>query len=895
MDTTVFDDTMEVGSDAGLSRQQNIDDIEIDLDLIGQDQVPDQDVDVDVDDASVTVSDRPGIDEELHQHSRDADMLDGEYQEGEEITLDYVEHQEHIESYETDGLYNRDTYEAEMEDDYEEDIDAPIPGAEVEEEEKEEGEVVESPESGNVAANEKDELQVTELSNETEQIEPVASVPSSVTEQQEPVPDEPLPQEEASHPGEAEREEAGPIETSAWTIDKPANVVEISAIDAGPSTLAAENPLDEGFVGEGQNTEAQEYEDQGDKEAHVRSSPTSGGDVEHVEPDVYEEEEYYEDEEYYDEEAEGPIPLHPIKVLYQDSEISLFPPQAGDQSETFFLENEAIAHHSVYELILACRAVLGEHITSDEEISVDIEPLDLHLLEDTIHSAPITLSQIVEVYLELCHNDGVEEPEPLYLTLSTRRKFLSAFDGLVTAAKAGKGLSEVAQPWEDQTADQTEADGEPVWEPEARELDTESETKQELSQPLEDNVLTTETVYPEEPRPSSQRQSSPSVQPEIPKTEDYVEVSASTDEHAIQNISTPGGDDVGYAHEAVADEMSLAQAHEQRANNIEEPRGASPPVVEHPGEHTTHISHDAPSIETAHRAPDVKSPASSRAASEGAIKPIPQQQDYTQVHEDEDETSHDERALAISGIEGDTHRSVAESAAQGTINTANADLQQGTDYEHIDGDIPEFDVYADDITYNGEQAHNSDRFSVEIDVRTYDFTGDNKVVGPDGEDGTFDRSAAVEDVEAVEEVDEPADISPKHSYTARTPSVHDHSPPADAPGTPEPADSLLDIDEDLFKSPSLSTRDLQFPTSLLPEQQGLMFTPMPEELDIVDVTNDVYKSEPTISHEMEVPNVPIVLPPSTHNSPKPPKRSLVDADINTLDTAAPEIKRQRSE
>jgi len=60
----------------------------------------------------------------------------------------------------------------------------------------------------------------------------------------------------------------------------------------------------------------------------------------------------------------------------------------------------------------------------------------------------VTLSQIVELYLQLCHNDGVDEPEPLYLTLSTKLTLPSEISNLFAAANEGKGLSHIHS-WEE--------------------------------------------------------------------------------------------------------------------------------------------------------------------------------------------------------------------------------------------------------------------------------------------------------------------------------------------------------------------------------------------------------------------------------------------------------------
>lgn len=58
----------------------------------------------------------------------------------------------------------------------------------------------------------------------------------------------------------------------------------------------------------------------------------------------------------------------------------------------------------------------------------------------------MTLHQILNIYLRLCHNDGNNEPEALYLTLSSRPAVHSELADLEAAANEGKGLSQV-HPW----------------------------------------------------------------------------------------------------------------------------------------------------------------------------------------------------------------------------------------------------------------------------------------------------------------------------------------------------------------------------------------------------------------------------------------------------------------
>ena len=75
--------------------------------------------------------------------------------------------------------------------------------------------------------------------------------------------------------------------------------------------------------------------------------------------------------------------VHPVIVLYQDNEISLFPPIDPDDehTNTYFLQNEQIAGDSIKALFGALRSILGESISEQEELMLDINDLDLHISE----------------------------------------------------------------------------------------------------------------------------------------------------------------------------------------------------------------------------------------------------------------------------------------------------------------------------------------------------------------------------------------------------------------------------------------------------------------------------------------------------------------------------------
>lgn len=75
--------------------------------------------------------------------------------------------------------------------------------------------------------------------------------------------------------------------------------------------------------------------------------------------------------------------VHPVVVVYQDTEMSLFPPIDQDQehSQTYLLQDETHAAGSINNLLGACRSVLGESISEEDELEIQIEDLGLHLSE----------------------------------------------------------------------------------------------------------------------------------------------------------------------------------------------------------------------------------------------------------------------------------------------------------------------------------------------------------------------------------------------------------------------------------------------------------------------------------------------------------------------------------
>ena len=103
----------------------------------------------------------------------------------------------------------------------------------------------------------------------------------------------------------------------------------------------------------------------------------------------------FEDDNQYHESNEddrhGAVPpitqhLHPIVVVYQGNEMSLFPPvnQDTEQSQTYFLSNESYASESLTTLFGRCKTVLADSIREDEELEIRIADLGLAINEVSV-------------------------------------------------------------------------------------------------------------------------------------------------------------------------------------------------------------------------------------------------------------------------------------------------------------------------------------------------------------------------------------------------------------------------------------------------------------------------------------------------------------------------------
>ena len=162
------------------------------------------------------------------------------------------------------------------------------------------------------------------------------------------------------------------------------------------------------------------------------------------------------------EDSHAVANVHPVVVGYEGSEVSLFPPSKDDSSETFFLQDESLAGASISELFAAIRGVLADSIGQDDELEMTLEELGLSLTEDSQHAQRVTLSQILDLHVQLLHHDGIDHPDALYMTLTSKAGFHKRLNSLTEAVGDGKGMSQVKMSTHEHvakdTADEPEAD-----------------------------------------------------------------------------------------------------------------------------------------------------------------------------------------------------------------------------------------------------------------------------------------------------------------------------------------------------------------------------------------------------------------------------------------------------
>lgn len=387
MEVPSAEDTMEMASPL----PGNADDFEIDLDvmedqdsnadrdMMGADDYPDGSLDIDLN----------------HDGANDADMMD---EPAEPTMVDADDQNDNVEM----QYSAEETYEAEMEDGYDEDIDVPMPKpdeevpapAMVEDGNAQPVEVevtAEAPAQTKDVAEKESEKPSFEFhaGSEKEQVAENIEVPHT-----EPAQD---------HPG-ADDVAQGTGSEQVHDTNKPE-----------PAELQTVQP----DVSKNDHTDLKELDDKERETAQVQPPVEETKDQEAepiAKPDAAE-----LAEQNPEADTDKHAGLHPVKVYYQDNEISLFPPREGDSSETYFLEDENLAYESFGKLFESCHEVLREHIGDNEVLVVDIDALNIQLTEVCDSTPNVTALILTELgFFTFIQGDIVPNCEFIFTPLPKR-------------------------------------------------------------------------------------------------------------------------------------------------------------------------------------------------------------------------------------------------------------------------------------------------------------------------------------------------------------------------------------------------------------------------------------------------------------------------------------------
>lgn len=136
--------------------------------------------------------------------------------------------------------------------------------------------------------------------------------------------------------------------------------------------------------------------------------------------------------------------LHPTIVEYDGNEIFLFPSREPASYEQYLLVNENLVTSSLGDLLQACRVVLGESISEDDELVLGVEELDLYVSEDSTPAFSTSFSELLDCYVKLHQHDGNDHPPAFRVTLTTKTRFTNRLTTITQAIAEGKGFSQLA-------------------------------------------------------------------------------------------------------------------------------------------------------------------------------------------------------------------------------------------------------------------------------------------------------------------------------------------------------------------------------------------------------------------------------------------------------------------
>jgi hypothetical protein len=186
-----------------------------------------------------------------------------------------------------------------------------------------------------------------------------------------------------------------------------------------------------------QDKPASSHQSERESEARQANEHPSEFQVRHDDDDDFE----AKNEDPGSAQAEQPSRLHPVTVNYDGTELWLFKTDDSDDGE-WLLADESIATQPFHYLFHACRAQLGDDLSSETEIGIRFDNFrGLVLFEDCTACAYSTLKEFVDIYTTLHAQDGQTDPEPLYVTLQFRPRVLTLVGELKKAVQDQLGFT----------------------------------------------------------------------------------------------------------------------------------------------------------------------------------------------------------------------------------------------------------------------------------------------------------------------------------------------------------------------------------------------------------------------------------------------------------------------
>jgi hypothetical protein len=141
-------------------------------------------------------------------------------------------------------------------------------------------------------------------------------------------------------------------------------------------------------------------------------------------------------------EEQRSIETRAITVNYEGNELWLFKQHDTEDSGDWLLEDIQVLHSSIAILFQACRASLGENISTETELGLRFDHFhNMEIFEDSTACVAVSLERLVDLYHILNAQDGDNDPESFYMCLLSRPRFATLLSDVAKHAEQGSGLS----------------------------------------------------------------------------------------------------------------------------------------------------------------------------------------------------------------------------------------------------------------------------------------------------------------------------------------------------------------------------------------------------------------------------------------------------------------------